>query len=898
MRHLAPFIIGAVLLVGCSSDEEPATGQGGTTGANGGAKATGGSRAAGGANIIAHAGRAGSTTTAASGGISSGGVAAGGAAIGGAAIGGAAIGGAAAGTSSVITSGGVDTGAGGSLTAGGAAGGSTVPNDTAGSAGSSGTAQGGAGGHAGAIGVAGAASGSAGTTNWGPAGSGNVAGTAGTASLAGMAGAAGNPQSWVPSQGCGAVRDSVRGWWSFDSALTSRIESGKALETVPSTATPSYVDGIAAGHALDASAGAFVEVNDDAFNVTGALTLSAFVKGASPDGRIIDRITPGGVDGYLLDVFGGHLRMIIGSRTVVSTAALSSPSTYTHVVGVFTGGTSPAIRLYVDGLRVDEATVESGAIPSNSLALRIGADQSGNNRFSGQIDEPMVFARALDDQEILTLRTHLLTNTCPTPEINSPANGLLLEHNESGVAQSGSLEHVRSNIRHAGDLRVLYEDCLYTCDWNAMPNEAVSNCSVWAPFAVTATTGNTFAPTVPLDWQLLRFNTTGLVDDLRMGVESSSQTLHARSSVALAWFGRDWRVQRFAVDSTGTATAGSLSNLAGELRAGAGLGVYLPGWGYSLPHFTLIVPGSGDHFTGLDPWHISSDYGSIPGEFVFQSNSYHYGVWFDTTSYWYASRWYFGTPGSISDSSGYENTSYFAEPGWIEVLAHDATGVVSAGSKTALRNAMIAGAAVRVQSPEGYYDCRTISGSGEAYCESYDTYVPVDAGGHFVFDGSHSRRLRRFSTLGTIVSQDWADHTASLTGSSEATGSLRWFVQRAGWALALQTTNTGAIVSGSVDNVIAAIRSGADVHVGRVGEGIELVRCDSVRVASNPARATCLHLYQRLGTAGAPVVPGYYEARVYNTNGVLARARVNFGSTENAFQDTSNNALAWYVRME
>ncbi len=885
MKNLAPWIVSAVLLVGCSDDGELGGGIGGTAGMSGGTKAIGGARTTGG---VSSAGRTGSTAGAGTSNTF--------------ATGGIANGGASAASGGTTTVAGADPGVGGSIATGGGSGGATSEGGASsagapGAGGPSGGSKGvaGAGNSAGApLGVAGASAGAAGEA---PLGSGGTAGSGGATVVAGTAGVAGTVAPWVPNPGCGAVRESVVGWWSFEDSLANRNELGKPLVVVPNAATPSFVTGIASGHALDVAAGSFAEVTDNAFNVTSALTLSAFVKAAAPEGRIIDRIYAGVGDGYLLDFYQNQLRLIVGARWLQSTATYSSPSDYLHVAGVFTGGASPEIRLFVNGALVDHVAVAAGDIPSNSLSLRIGADSNGNNLFSGQIDEPMVFARALSDAEILSLRDQLVAGQCPIPVALSPANGLLLEHNESGVIQSGSVEHVRSNIRHAGDLRVLAGDTLYGCDWNAMTATTVSACQSLVPFATTLKTDGNFAPVVPLEWRLFKFNTTGMLDQIGVRVETSGLVLHEQSNASLAWFGRDWRVQRYAVDSSGTEVSGSLATLAQQLRGGAGFGAYV--WGYSLPHFTATVPLSGDHFAGLDPFHISSNSTSIPGEVVFQSNSYHYAVWFDTTGYYYASRWDFGSPSSISDSSGTDPTAYFTEPGWTEVLAQDATGAVTAGSKLALLSAINAGATVRVGSSEGFYDCGLVQADANSLCYSHDTLTPVNPGNdRLVFDGTHSRRLRTFTTQGKVSSQDWADHTATLVNSSETTAALRWFVQNSGWSLALQTNSGGAVVSGAVADVVAAIQGGAEVMVGRLGEGMERVRCESLRFTTNPMRAACLTLLQFPGSAGDPVVPGYYEARVYNTNGVTARARVNFGSTDNAFQDAPANALAWYVRRE
>jgi hypothetical protein len=75
--------------------------------------------------------------------------------------------------------------------------------------------------------------------------------------------------------------------------------------------------------------------------------------------RIVDKIAAGGSNGYLLDLLGGKLRLIIDGQ----------------------------------GL--------SGTIPTNTLPVRIGADSTGAaNLFLGWSDEVEIFNRALSLTEI------------------------------------------------------------------------------------------------------------------------------------------------------------------------------------------------------------------------------------------------------------------------------------------------------------------------------------------------------------------------------------------------------------------------------------------------------------------------------------------------------------------
>jgi hypothetical protein len=129
---------------------------------------------------------------------------------------------------------------------------------------------------------------------------------------------------------------------------------------------------------------------------TAAITIDAWIQPqATASNRIVDKITAGGADGYLLDLLSNHLRLIVDGKSVSGSTTLSSGVTY-HVAGTFDGST---LNVYVNGVN-DGSLVATTTIPTNSLPLRIGADQTGANRFSGWIDEVEIFNRALSQSEI------------------------------------------------------------------------------------------------------------------------------------------------------------------------------------------------------------------------------------------------------------------------------------------------------------------------------------------------------------------------------------------------------------------------------------------------------------------------------------------------------------------
>lgn len=130
----------------------------------------------------------------------------------------------------------------------------------------------------------------------------------------------------------------------------------------------------------------------------GAFTIEAWIKPANVStGRIVDHAAPGGADGFLLELSGGHLRAAFGANVANGSAPIQTGA-YTHVAAVYDGSN---IRLYVNGA-LDGTTPATtpGAISRNSQNPFIGAGRSPATAFDGQIDEIEFYLRALTSADI------------------------------------------------------------------------------------------------------------------------------------------------------------------------------------------------------------------------------------------------------------------------------------------------------------------------------------------------------------------------------------------------------------------------------------------------------------------------------------------------------------------
>lgn len=166
--------------------------------------------------------------------------------------------------------------------------------------------------------------------------------------------------------------------------MTDHVSGNNGVSGTQNGATPvTYKPGhVADAFDLHSGNNAYVQIKSaPALDITGSITMEAWLNSANLGGRIIDKQTAGGVDGYMLDTFGGKPRIIIAGVNLFGPANLPT-NVWLHEVGMWDGTT---MRPYVDGAEV--ASVAAKLLPSNKNALHIGADNTGASHFDGLIDE-------------------------------------------------------------------------------------------------------------------------------------------------------------------------------------------------------------------------------------------------------------------------------------------------------------------------------------------------------------------------------------------------------------------------------------------------------------------------------------------------------------------------------
>lgn len=202
--------------------------------------------------------------------------------------------------------------------------------------------------------------------------------------------------------GCVAPTAGIIGWWTGDDTTTDR--AGNHDMTVVGTVP--YVTGMV-GKAFDFTNGNYLTRDHVAsLNLTSTFTIEAWVNVRATGGRILDHITAGTPNGYLLDTYPNNVRAYAGQPVVIGSTALEVDTWY-HLAAVFDGSSidgGPAsglgtLKVYRNGELDGTVTATAPAI-TNSNPLRIGADSTGSNNLNGMADEVTLYDRALSDAEI------------------------------------------------------------------------------------------------------------------------------------------------------------------------------------------------------------------------------------------------------------------------------------------------------------------------------------------------------------------------------------------------------------------------------------------------------------------------------------------------------------------
>lgn len=122
------------------------------------------------------------------------------------------------------------------------------------------------------------------------------------------------------------------------------------------------------------------------------LCIDLWVKISTTSGyrRLIDKVTSGSNDGFLLDITpSNQVRFNVRGYQVITSGTIAT-GTWTHVVALYTR--SGTMSVYLNDIKDNQANAGNNPIwaASNTWPFRIGADQNGSQRLTGQLDSVQI----------------------------------------------------------------------------------------------------------------------------------------------------------------------------------------------------------------------------------------------------------------------------------------------------------------------------------------------------------------------------------------------------------------------------------------------------------------------------------------------------------------------------
>jgi len=199
----------------------------------------------------------------------------------------------------------------------------------------------------------------------------------------------------------GALSVGLVSHYKFDGDTTDSAGTNHAA----AVGGPGYAAGLH-NQAIDlAGTGKYVNCGNDAsFNISGAITLSALIKGTFDVslGRIIEK----GYNWMLCSGYGDNVAFYCLGFGILEGFATVNDNQWHHIAGVFDGS---KMYLYVDG-RLDAVKNASGSLNISASNVYIGGNTSQS--FNGLVDDVLIYNRSLSKSEIeyLSVRTDINTD--------------------------------------------------------------------------------------------------------------------------------------------------------------------------------------------------------------------------------------------------------------------------------------------------------------------------------------------------------------------------------------------------------------------------------------------------------------------------------------------------------
>jgi len=210
------------------------------------------------------------------------------------------------------------------------------------------------------------------------------------------------------------------GYWRMEegSGATALVDASGSGNNAAITGTPTWTAG-KVGLGLNLTGAQYaIAPNSTSLNITGALTLAAWVKpGVNGTQNLLKKATSNvaNTGGYELSLSSStnpgtvFVRLSNGTTLYRIDSATTYGTTWMHVAATYDGS---VVRLYINGTQEKPDLAGPASLRSNAgTALGIGAEPATPviNKLTGQLDEARIYNRALSAAEV----SALYTNTAP-----------------------------------------------------------------------------------------------------------------------------------------------------------------------------------------------------------------------------------------------------------------------------------------------------------------------------------------------------------------------------------------------------------------------------------------------------------------------------------------------------
>ncbi|MFH1725013.1 MAG: LamG-like jellyroll fold domain-containing protein [Elusimicrobiota bacterium] len=200
---------------------------------------------------------------------------------------------------------------------------------------------------------------------------------------------------------CAPAPSGLAAWWPGEDSFEDVIGDNDGGRFVGGGA--GYADGMV-GRGFTMQQPSYVEIPDDPSLTPGTISVGAWFNRNRRSGSwdpVLKKTGPGQSNGYALEYrSGGQIWFwVYAPSWRTSGGSLIPPDRqWNHVMGTYDGS---RVRVYINGQLSGQGSA-SGPIRRSPWTFRMGDDpsNSGSRHFDGQIDEPMVFNRALSAAEV------------------------------------------------------------------------------------------------------------------------------------------------------------------------------------------------------------------------------------------------------------------------------------------------------------------------------------------------------------------------------------------------------------------------------------------------------------------------------------------------------------------